>query len=42
MQASKQVSCDLDVKGIASTFLGHKKCTSKKDNKYAVKVTGNF
>ena len=42
MQASKQVSCDLDVKGIASTFLGHKKCTSKKDNKYAVKVTGKF
>ena len=39
---SKEVSCDLDVKKVASQFLSHKKCNSKKESKYATKVTGKF
>ena len=41
-KTAKQISCDPEVKEVASAFLSHKKCTSKKDRKYASKVTGKF
>ena len=39
---TNQVSCDKEVKKISSSFLNHKKCTPKTEQKYATQVSGEF